>query len=48
MDLKPDFSFRPLPELLHPVHLPFPGILNPLGPLATLPGTWTGSGFNTI
>lgn len=48
MDLKPDFSFRPLPEILNPVHLPFPTILNPLGPLASLPGTWVGSGFNTI
>ncbi|MFL6845887.1 MAG: heme-binding protein [Allosphingosinicella sp.] len=48
MDLKPDFSFRPLPEIANPVHLPFPKIPNPLGPLALLPGTWIGKGFNTI
>ena len=48
MDLKADFSFRPLPEIATPIHLPFPGILNPLGPLALLPGTWTGTGFNQI
>lgn len=48
MDLKADFSFRPLPELANPIHLPFPNILNPLGPLASLPGTWEGTGLNTI
>lgn len=48
MDLKPDFSFRPLPEIANPVHLPFPKIPNPLGPLALLQGTWIGKGFNTI
>ena len=48
MDLKANFSFRPLPPLAHPIHLPFPGILDPLGPLKDLPGTWIGTGFNTI
>lgn len=48
MDLKADFSFRPLPAIAEPVHLPFPHILDPLGPLKDLPGTWTGTGFNTI
>lgn len=48
MDLKPDFSFRPLPAIANPIHLPFPKIPHPLGPLALLQGTWTGKGFNTI
>lgn len=48
MDLKADFSFRPLPPIANPVHLPFPEILDPLGPLKDLAGTWTGTGFNTI
>src|SRR5690349_17416794 len=48
MDLKPDFTFRPLPPVAEPDHLPFPDIPNPLGPLVYLPGTWTGTGFNTI
>ena len=48
MDLKADFSFRPLPPIAEPVHLPFPDLLDPLGPLRELPGTWTGKGFNTI
>lgn len=48
MDLKGDFSFRPLPPLDHPIHLPFPTIRDPLGPLRQLPGTWSGTGFNTI
>jgi hypothetical protein len=48
MDLKPDFTFRPLPPVENPSHLPFPGLPNPLGPLSYLPGTWAGHGFNTI
>lgn len=48
MDLKPDFTFRPLPPVAQPVHLPFADLPNPLGPLSYLPGTWTGKGFNTI
>jgi hypothetical protein len=41
------FVFRPLPALKSPIHFPFP-LPNPLGPLANLPGTWGGKGFNTI
>lgn len=48
MDLRANFSFRPLPAIASPVHLPFPWLLNPLGPLKDLPGSWKGSGFNTI
>lgn len=48
MDLKANFSFTPLPAIAQPVHLPFPAILDPLGPLKDLPGTWSGTGFNTI
>lgn len=48
MDLRADFSFRPLPAIENLVHLPFPAILDPLGPLKDLPGKWTGTGFNTI
>ncbi len=48
MELKPDFVFRPLPHIERPVDFPFPDILNPLGPLADLAGTWGGKGFNVI
>lgn len=48
MDLKADFTFRPLPPIAEPVHFPFPKILDPLGPLKDLPGKWSGTGFNTI
>lgn len=48
MDLKPTFVFRPQPPLQTPVHLPFPDLPNPLGPLSYLPGKWTGTGFNMI
>jgi hypothetical protein len=48
MNLKPNFSFRPQPAIAQKVHLPFPNMLDPLGPLALLPGTWSGTGFNTI
>lgn len=48
MDLKPDFSFRPLLDVASLSHFPFPHIPNPLGPLAALPGSWVGHGFNTI
>jgi hypothetical protein len=45
--LDEDFVFRPLPALENTIHFPFP-LLNPLGPLANLPGTWGGKGFNMI
>lgn len=47
--LDEDFIFRPLPALENTIHFPFP-LLNPLGPLANLPGTWGGirKGFNVI
>jgi hypothetical protein len=48
MELKPDFVFRPLPQVEHLVHFPFPTLPNPLGPLAQLAGTWGGKGFNVI
>jgi hypothetical protein len=48
MPLNDDFVFRPLPPLTETVHFPFPTLLNPLGPLAALTGTWGGKGFNTI
>lgn len=48
MDLKANFTFRPLPPIAAPVHLPFPAIHDPLGPLKDLPGKWVGTGFNTI
>jgi hypothetical protein len=42
------FSFKPLPPIEEPDLQPFKAIDDPLGPLAALPGTWTGRGFNTI
>src|ERR1700730_1727728 len=45
--LDDDFVFRPLPALANTIHFPFP-LPNPLGPLANLPGTWGGKGFNMI
>jgi len=48
MPLDPDFTFKPLPPIESPIHFPFPFILNPLGPLVNLPGSWGGAGFNTI
>jgi len=46
-NINEDFIFRPLPAIEKAVHFPFP-ILNPLGPLANLPGDWGGKGFNVI
>lgn len=47
MGISTDVVFQPLP-LGNIIDFPFPPILNPLGPLQNLPGTWTGTGFNTI
>ncbi len=46
--LDPGFVFRPIPPLDNPIHLPFPALPSPLGPLELLAGTWNGTGFNTI
>jgi len=48
MKIEDDFVFRPLPAVARTIHFPFPPILNPLGPLASLAGTWGGTGFNVI
>jgi hypothetical protein len=48
MDLEPDFAFEPLPPVADAEQHPFTMIDDPLGPLAALPGTWVGTGFNTI
>jgi hypothetical protein len=42
------FSFTPVPPIEDPDTQPFADIDDPLGPLAALPGTWKGTGFNTI
>ncbi|HEY5317047.1 MAG TPA: heme-binding protein [Solirubrobacteraceae bacterium] len=43
----PDFVFEGLPAI-EEVTSDVPNPPDPLGPLADLPGTWTGHGFNTI
>jgi hypothetical protein len=51
MELKPDFSFRPLPDIKRPLRFSLETgavAAAPLGPLQDLPGTWTGKGFNVI
>jgi hypothetical protein len=48
MEVKPDFSFRPLPSINRPLRFSLTGPSSPLGPLQDLPGTWTGRGFNVI
>jgi hypothetical protein len=54
MELKPDFLFRPLPEIERPLRFSLQdfrttaALASPLGPLQDLPGTWTGHGFNVI
>ena len=48
MQLKEDFVFQPLPPIDQTIHFPFPQLLNPLGPLASLVGTWDGKGLNVI
>lgn len=48
MQLERSFSFKPVPAVEDAVTRPFTEIDDPLGPLAALPGTWKGHGFNTI
>ena len=50
MELKSDFSFRPLPDIKRSLKfsLQTRAAAGPLGPLQDLPGTWTGQGFNMI
>jgi hypothetical protein len=48
MELKPDFVFRPLPEIDKPLEFSLETVSSPLGPLQDLVGTWVGHGFNTI
>ena len=48
MELKPDFSFRPLPEIKRSLRFSAITAVSPLGVLASLRGTWTGTGLNTI
>jgi hypothetical protein len=48
MRLETDFAFEPLPAVADAEAHPFTTIDDPLGPLAALPGTWVGTGFNTI
>jgi hypothetical protein len=48
MELKPDFSFRPLPSIKRPLRFALAETASPLGPLQDLPGTWTGKGLNVI
>jgi hypothetical protein len=48
MELKRDFSFRPLPEIKNTLHFSPLHKTSPLGPLSDLPGIWTGTGFNVI
>ena len=42
------FAFEPVPAVADAEPHPFTSIDDPLGPLAALPGTWIGTGFNTI
>ncbi len=48
MQLERSFTFKPVPAVEDAVTRPFTEIDDPLGPLAALPGTWKGHGFNTI
>jgi hypothetical protein len=48
MELAPDFSFQPLPAVASAAALPFPDAASPLGPLAGLLASWSGTGFNVI
>jgi hypothetical protein len=48
MQLEQNFAFEPVPAIADASSQPFAKIASPLWPLAALPGTWKGSGFNTI
>jgi hypothetical protein len=48
VQLERSFTFKPVPAVEDAVTHPFTEIDDPLGPLAALPGTWKGHGFNTI
>jgi hypothetical protein len=49
MELKPEFTFTPIPEITRPLRFSAAGTSeSPLGPLEGLKGTWTGTGFNVI
>ncbi len=48
MEFLEGFELRPVTPLNIPGYQPTPAAPNPLGPLANLAGTWTGTGFNTI
>ena len=41
-------AMAPVTALNRPGYVPPPATANPLGPLADLPGKWTGKGFNQI
>ena len=49
MDLTADFAFQPLPPIEPDTAAVTPATAGPpLGPLANLSGSWSGTGFNTI
>jgi len=50
MDLSADFAFQPLPPIEPAAAAVAPDAAGgtPLGPLASLSGSWSGTGFNTI
>jgi hypothetical protein len=41
-------KIAPVDHLIRPGYTPPPPTADPLGPLADLPGTWTGKGFNQV
>jgi hypothetical protein len=44
----PDFAFQGIPPVAEALDAAQVAAADPLGPLAQLPGTWTGHGFNSI
>jgi len=49
MELKPEFTFTPIPEIARPLRFSAAGTSeSPLGLLEGLKRTWTGTGFNVI